>query len=146
MFKKIIVANLLIILLNYILGNPVMSMESKIVPSTKPLRSSTTNPIIDTTFTSLTIASDGRATSFARITGAPDITDQVRIFLYLETYQKGAWTPIAVWTQSYGGYFGSLTGIAFLPSSGYYRTRTNFYAYSGPTIDQTIAYSGTVRY
>jgi hypothetical protein len=86
--------------------------------------------------------SGGQAVATASITGYPSTTTKVKITLYLE--KRGLlglyWTTTESWSQTFNNYSGTLCKT-YSVSSGTYRVRAVYVAYSGSSSETITGYS-----
>lgn len=98
------------------------------------------------TITDLSISTSGSATGTAKLTGYQGTTTKVITYLYLEQYANGSWSTIQSWSQTDDSYRATLQGT-YNVSKGYkYRVKASYYAYSGSSSENIVAYSGEVSY
>ena len=80
-------------------------------------------------YTSLSISSNGRSNSYAKMNAYPGV-DSVRISMYLQRYDNG-WKTVKHWVKNFSGTTGTLSKNWYVMSGYEYRVRTYFYAYDG---------------
>ena len=97
------------------------------------------------TRTSLSISSSGVATLTAEFTGYSGTTTKVVIALTLEKQNtNGSWYTVISWQSTYNSYSATMIKT-YNVSSGLYRAKAVYTAYSGSSTETTTQYSGTVR-
>ena len=95
---------------------------------------------------SLYISSSGIAEAEGEITGITGTTTKCSITLYLQRYENGNWTDIAMWTDSANAVSLALTRSLGVDSGYTYRAKAICYAYSGSQMEYVTRYSSEVRY
>jgi len=100
------------------------------------------------TNTILSIPSSGTATAYASLQGYQGITTKVEITMTLQ--KKGGlfnlfWNDVTTWSQSFNSHSGTLSKQHNV-SSGTYRVKAIYKAYSGNNSETNTSYSGEVKY
>lgn len=116
-------------------GNNFTTQGNAIVPLAAYTRS---------TYTNLAIVS-GTATCVASLTGFSGITTQVDITMYLEKRYLFIWMTDTSWSQTFYSYSGSMSEQHSV-SSGTYRVKAVYVAYSGSNSETITGYSDTITY
>lgn len=143
---------MIIVLLSYFALSMTLLMNTSISTighaSPAPVNStgvSLCSTYTQSTKTSLSIVS-GQATATASLTGYPNTTTKVNIYIYLQRFQNGVWSNVNSAFQSFTGYRGTLQQ-KFSVTKGYsYRVYASYYAYSGSACENMTGYSSVVTY
>jgi len=100
----------------------------------------------NSTTTTMTISSSGKATVVGSITGYQGLTTSVDIFLYLQQYKNGSWVTVGSWYKTFNSYQGTLSGTMNVTKGYDYRLKASYYANKGSAWENIVSYSKTVRY
>jgi hypothetical protein len=100
------------------------------------------------TDTGLSIPASGNSTSFARLVGYSGTTTKIEITMTLQ--KRGGlfnlfWNDEITWTQTFNSHTGTLSKNYHV-TSGTYRVKAVYKAFSGNNSETITAYSGTVSY
>jgi len=102
----------------------------------------------NSTATTLSISSSGVSTSTARLNGYQGTTTKVDITMTLQ--RKGGlfnlfWNDVTTWSQTFNSHSGTLSRT-YNVSSGTYRVKAVYKAFSGNNSETITSYSGEVKY
>ena len=100
------------------------------------------------TSTTLSVSGSGTATALANINGYSGTTTKVAITMTLQ--KKGgllnlSWNDVTSWSQTFNSHSGTLSKT-YSVSSGTYRVKAVYVAYSGSNSETITSYSGEVKY
>ena len=96
------------------------------------------------TYTNLSIDSD-EALCYASLTGYEGVTTRIDITIYLQKRVLFFWTTDTSWSDTFYDYEASMYQL-HLVSSGTYRVKAVYVAYSGSNSETITEYSPTVTY